>query len=1256
MVGIFSINTRILSDLSAEAATNYFRNLLWCEARRVGLSPHKVIISLRTDIADGGIDARVDGSATTDSVLTKGLTCFQIKAGQAFKPWLTGTLKKELFGSSTARPKRDSLAPEIRECFRNRGRYVIVSFGHDLTPQQQSAAKKTLTKLLRACGYKKPPVEVLGQGQLLGLFSLFPSLTIGLQGKAELSFLTVDEWKARADMVQPLQLSEGQNRLIEQIRDGLRGTQHKHTRLIGEPGLGKTRLVLEAVSVGDVAPMVLYVPHAEDFQRGQLFNELLRKDASQDVILVIDECSERERASIWNAFRQKTGIHLVTIDHGPEQSRDEAMLVLELPRLPDEQIKAILASYLPQGVDPSHWVAWCEGSPRVAHAVGENLKLNPEDLLKPPAIVPIWERFVAGYERLDNQTSQETLTILRHVALFTRFGFEDPVAHEAKFIWQLVQRANPSITWQRFQELVERLRRRRILQGRRTLFIVPKALHIYLWISYWNAYGRDFSFADFFAEVPSQLRNWFLQFFIYGHASPVASDAIAKILSPAGPFSDRELLATKAGTRFINYLAEADPRNTLALIERTFGNWPRDDLLAFKDGRQDIVWALEKIAVWKEYFPRAAKVLIKLALAENSSYGSNSTGTLRDLFWTRSGLAGTQSAPVERFPTIEQLLQSQNEEEIELGLSLCERWLSTGGGIRMVGAEYQGLRSELEFWKPKIWGEVFDAWRLCWRHLWSVSREWQPQRRQLANRILIDAGLELVNFKNISAEIMDTLSKLVEDDATDRRQFTHRLIGKLRFRSERLPKKVVSQLRALDKTLTGQSFWGRFSRFVLNTNWDEDYNVKEGKVEELSAPLRRVEKLVNEVVKDPSLLTENLPKIVSLEGHRLGEFGRLLAMKLSEDTVVKEIIKAQMNADLSKNTQFVGGYFTGLRAGNRDYWEKYVQELLTSEETRDLGVTVVQWSGFSDTVLRTLLQLFRSSAVNASVFNRLAWEVPRAGFSEEIVEEVLRALVSSKDEQALTAAIELADHYFFHKEQPRSCDEQLLFRLITAPYFFGQHNKVNRPYAWYDVTKGFRDRFPNHDLELFDIILLLEKDNLGFRHSSYPTQIADAIARDHPDDAWPIVSKNLEPDEDRSWRLEMWLGEELSFDNDKVVGAITLFKPDSVMEWVMKDPNKRARKILGCLPKTLDEERGGKLTKLFIEAFGDGELGDYLMSHFWTGGWTGSESAHLAGKRDKAREWIAEIKSGRILAWLYRYIEHLNELIAQAEMREEREF
>jgi hypothetical protein len=694
----------------------------------------------------------------------------------------------------------------------------------------------------------------------------------------------------------------------------------------------------------------------------------------------------------------------------------------------------------------------------------------------------------------------------------------------------------------------------------------------------------------------------------------------------------------------------------LAFIERTFGTWAKEELLRFDDGRQEIVWALEKIAVWKDYFPRAARVLVKLALAENSKYGNNSTGILRGLFRTHpAGLAATQSAPPDRFPIIRELIQSQNDDEIELGLSLCKEWLSTQGGFRTVGPEYQGIRTVLEFWKPKIWGELFDAWRLCWRHLWLVSREWQITRRQRANRVLVNAGLALVNVVALSAEIMLTLSELANDEATDRREFTQRLIRKLRFRSEQLPRGVLTQLRALDKKLTGQSFWERFCRFVLNTNWDEDYRFKGDQSKESAIPTQRVKELVEEVVGQRRILADHLPKICSAEGHRLFDFGRLLAAELYEDAVVNEIIEAQLNADPPKNTQFIGGYFGELRARNSDRWERLVQDLLGSERTRALGITVVLYSGRSEPVLRTLLQMFRTQVVDAAVFNGLAREALRVGFSPEMIQEVFEAIVTANDEVSLKVAIDLADDYFFDKDHPRTCDELLLFRLLTAPYFFRRDNSDHHHYAWHDVANGFRQRFPHRDMELFKVILSSENE-LGIRYSNYPPQIADAIARDHPGDAWAIISKNLESDEERSTWLEMWLGEELSFDDDKVIGPITAFDPESIMAWVKEDPKKRASKIRRCLPKTLDETQGGKLTLLFIETFGEGDLGDSIMSHFWIGGCSGPRSAHLARERDKAREWVPKIKSGKVLTWLYRYIEVLNELIAEAETREERGF
>jgi hypothetical protein len=811
------------------------------------------------------------------------------------------------------------------------------------------------------------------------------------------------------------------------------------------------------------------------------------------------------------------------------------------------------------------------------------------------------------------------------------------------------------MTWARFQEIVEHLLERRILQGKRTLFIVPKALHIYLWIDYWKNYGRGFDFQAFFDEIPTPLQPWFLQQFIYAHASAVACKVVRDILSSAGPFSQHTFLVSQAGTRFLNYLAEAEPSATLAVIERTFGTWPLEELKNWQTGRQDIVWALEKIAVWREYFLRAAHVLVKLALAENANYSNNSTGILLGLFMTGLGWAPTQASPEERFPIIEILLGSHDRLWQELGLKVCAQWLNTYGGTRAVGAEYQGLRPEVEFWHPKTWGEVFDAWRLVWGHLFTVTRHWNVKERRLANSTLIEAGAGLLSSANLANEVMETLFQLAEDSATDIQHFTRTVIQELKSRTAKMPKGIRGKLRTLDKKLTGDTFWGQFARYVLHTTWDEDYEVKGDTVKQLRQPSQRVQKLAMQVATNATLFAMHLPQFVVAEGHRLYEFGAKLAAVLSLQATVEAVVSAQLCALPAMQTQFIGGYFSGLKTHSPYLWEASVSHLLQDDTSRELGVAVVLWARASENIIRLLLDLFRQGHVQATAFSRLAWQAEPDNIPQVLVEEVLATLVNSAKAEALRVAIQLAHMYFFDKKQPRACDETVVFRLLSADQFFCRDLETMTQYYWRVVAKGFHERCPARALELLSAILSHPEHLWSTRLARDSTYIADEIVQMHPDETWTMVSSLLEADETHG--LVSWLGDEFRFDDRPPSGAIRHFDPDMIMAWVLQNPATRIRKLLRCLPKTLDEKDGGRLTKRFLEAYGDDEqVADCLIGHFWSGGWMGPESAHRAGQRDKARQWLSENKSGKVLAWLYRYIESLTRGIEQSELREERGF
>ena len=693
VLSVFAPAPSELGKLDSTLGTHVIIKLLRCEAISNGLSPKDVVVSFDINSKDGGIDAKVGKSSKSSSLLAKGSTYYQIKTGPSFKPWQLSNLKRELFGKSKAKPSKALLGAEVRNCLDNDGTYVVINFGHDLLPIQHSKAIKNLTSLLVACGYVDPKVDIHGQGQLVGELDKYPSICLDLIGLSDGGFLSIAGWERNAQMQLTLELGNEQEDFIKEMRAVLENDAVQHIRVIGEPGIGKTRLVLESLSVEEIAPSVIYVPTGEDFQKSKLFNELLKPDRRYSAILVIDDCDNRDRASIWSALKGHAGIKLITIDHGPDESHDGSMKIYVCPQLQEEQIKNILFGYLQDKSDLRNWAEWCSGSPRVAHAVGENLKINPGDILKSPADVPIWDRFIVGHKEMVSREAEQHRLVLRHIALFQRFGFESPVSDESQFISGLIQNIDPEITWGRFQTIVQHYRNKRILQGRHTLFIVPKALHVHLWVEFWINHGRGFQFQTFFEQVPTKMRRWFLQLFIYAHAAEPAQGVVKTILSSGGPFSDQSFLKSEVGMRFLNHLSEADPSSTLALLEKTINTWTHEELYSWNAGRQDIVWALEKIAAWDNLFVRATNVLISMALAENASNSNNSKGLLSSLFSIGMGWAPTEAPPSKRLPILQDLVKSKDANRRALGLELCEQWLKTHGGYRIIGAEYQRLEA-----------------------------------------------------------------------------------------------------------------------------------------------------------------------------------------------------------------------------------------------------------------------------------------------------------------------------------------------------------------------------------------------------------------------------------------------------------------------------------------------------------------------------------------------------------------------------------
>jgi hypothetical protein len=1251
---IFTVEIEHFRVLCPQEGILLIRDLLWAEARRMGLPPHKVVISLNGTTKDGGIDAKVEAAPSGDCLLAKGDSFFQIKTGKSFKPWQAADLKAELFGKSTATPSRKLLGEGLLSCLKRRGRYVLITLGHDLLEHQHRQARETLQQLLAACGYKKARVEVIGVGQLLGSLVHLPSLCLELNGRSNAVFQTVATWAARADMQPALKLGDPQKRIIDELQSILRGDEYQHCRVIGEPGIGKSRTVLEAISAEDLRSSTIYVQSGEGLQRDALLNELIKSDRDYSVTLVVDDCDERNRASIWSALKDKSGLKLVTIDHGPDQSFDSSMKVLQFPSLSSEQIEEILAEYIGKRIDLYKWAEWCSGSPRVAHAVGNNLKQNPDDILKEPATIDLWERFVVGHKARDSSEAEQHLLVLRHLALFERFGFKQPVLSEARFISDLVRRADTTITWAKFQQIVRHHRGRRILQGNHTLFLVPKALHAHLWLTFWDNYGIEFDVEDLRREIPPGLLNGFLRLFCYAHQSNVAQQHVRQLLCPMrGPYRSRDFLISEPGTRFLSHLAEADPEATLHLLESSFGTWSLEELRAWQCGRQNVVWALEKLAVWKHLFRRAARLLVRLALAVNARQSNISKATLLTLFAIGPEWAPTQAPPCDRFHILESLIRSKDVNERALGLDLCGQWFSTQYPMRVIGVEHQGLRPTIVFWSPITYGELYEAWKRAWKLLRDEMGGWESSEKQRGAVRLIDSAQCLIEVPAMSTEVLDTLFAFADDPNVDRRNLVHFVIQTTRFLGCRLPNPTIARIEKLDRKLTGRSFWDHVSRYVLLTDWAEDLTNVHGRPVRGNVLEGRIKKLAQELRSNHIFQHKYIPRLVCCEGIKLVQFGFELASGRKKPEMDEVVLKAVEEAVPNANAFFVSGYLKGLRQTDAVRSDELILRLLAKLSTRTIGVNSAWRSGWSVPVLTELLKLYRSGHIPAGAFSHVGITAAQCGIPKSLIDQIVRTLTKWKSEGSTELCLELLDHFYVRDGSMEKMSQPLVFSLLESKESFCGDGHISG-YHWRHVARHFLKQYPKRDLDLFEAILERLPEIPLIHIGSDASLLASEIASRQPKETWSIVARTLESGAQDPFRLIQWLRDNGSEDRPEQ-GAIRLFHPGDVMEWIRRNPTHRKR-MIDILPRTLDPLQGGSLTRLFLEKYGDDEeVAKSLISHFWRVGYSGPESEYLGRLRDAARRWLSEISSPRITSWLYRYIDRLGLMIESAQITEERE-
>ncbi|PXX46967.1 ATP-binding protein [Undibacterium pigrum] len=1207
---------------------------------------HNVIISSDINVSDGGIDASVNTQDSHASILLRGNSYYQVKTGKSFKPWQEAQISKELFGKKPV--AQENLGTAVLNCLETGATYVMVTMGHDLTTQQITQAKKLLANFFEKCGFAKANIEVFGITQIISQLVIHPSLCLDLNGLGDLMFQSTSSWQRNSDMTADIALGDSQEEFLFDLERNLNDEAIQHIRVVGEPGIGKTRLVLEAVLKNPkFSSDAIYIRQASDFQSSSLFNELLKQGRQYSVLLVIDECDDADRITIWRALKGRESIKLLTIDHGPEASSGSGMETLRVPLLEDDQIEEILKTYITGASHLPNWAKWCGGSARVAHAIGQNLKENPEDILKPPGSVPVWDRFISGYSA--HAYDDPGRIVLRHIALFEKFGARIPVKNEADFIAKLVEQTDPSITRAKFDSVIEYYRKKRILQGDRTLRIVPAALRIHLWRDWWDNYGNSADVNSILKEMPITLYRWFIRSFAYAHSSESARDSVKQLLNPqTGILARDEFIISDAGSAFINVLAEADPKAVLTLLKAKVLNWSDEVLIGLGNARQNLAKALEKIAVWGDCYRQALKILAKLTLGENTTHSNNAQGSFLDLFRTN---APTQATFSMRMELAKELLFSNSPFERSLGLAASSRLLSREGSYRIVGIEFQGLRSEIMFWTAKEWSELTEPWTQMLSHLLVSRLKYDENWNIKVDEVLISA-IEQMARTNVLHDQLISIIKELSKIPRNYTAITNLLLNRLRYPSATEPPEFTATLKNISEELVGTTFLERLRRYVLVDIWDDDYPSEDDNLDRTENIAAIRSNLANEAAQNTQEFLLALPYLFSCDSTRVEQFGFGVATALIDAQLDEEILEWTFNAPDETNYKFLCGYLRGIYNGDKVRWENLSEKLLQQRRRWIVGAVVC--SGMTEKILFLTLDLYTSEVIDSQYLYPFCIARANGEVNTEFVHKVLTAILKRREPGFYETVIAIAESALCKLSQPIENEEALALELLTDQSAMSSRLSTMGEYYWDRLANRFIKQFPKSNLGFLNSLINSSTIYTGFGLAAAFPKVASTLCATSPSEAWRLISDELLGD--RKDLILNWLGD-LGSHARPCDPAILSFQSSDIFTWIDQDPMARSSLIVEAIYPTFEKGPAGELTKTFLEKYGHIEyVESCLISRFYSGSWTGSRSQHLTGMRDRARKWLKEAESSVVQDWLTLYIDGLNTQIEKALIGEEREF
>jgi hypothetical protein len=1023
-------------------------------------------------------------------------------------------------------------------------------------------------------------------------------------------------WGQRQDFSIPFQFDDKRGRHTEVLHSHVKSEDPAFStlHLYGDTGVGKSRLVFEALSENTIVDRVLVALDPACLDRNLL--TLVAESPERRLILVVDECTAEDRQAVARYADLAQGrIRLVTI--GSRYSRDPQPAdarYLEVPPLATAASREIALSVGLSEADADVVAHYTEGYPKLAFVLAEAISRggpteNLLDRIRSEAVGSVLSSML---------TNPEDISFLGGLALFEKLGFDGDLAQETTIICEAL-----GIEEDTFREVVDRELNRFVSNAGRFRLLTPRLFAVWLAGQFIQ---RHDNIAEALKQLPEGLRDR-----VIGQMKAFAGDRhvgkALRILLDESPFTTGVLADVDEGSaRLLHVAAIIDPLPAMDIIESTIAGHSTAELqTGLARGRRGFVNALEVLIWFNESFERAATALLRLALAENETWSNNATGIVQGLF--RIHLGGTSVPYDRRLAWALSALGEHPEADSILVGGLANALVARE---MRHGTEFASRTAPPE-WRPETISEEIAARRGAWQILIGLAR---AGRSIDAVAVAIADGLRIAAARGLVEDVLSDLLS-VEWTPSARARLKEAIDHLLKYGEP--PSGIAASFRELRAALIGSTRDDQLSLLLSQSPWTLN---DEG---EINMPSPLLTQIAGQLASSgPSAILD------AAQRSRTGDFQT--AVMLFENiavTIPDSGVLPVLESEYPLPEAAVLGMLVGLiKRFGADWGLSQLRRWLRG----DLGRLVIQAAHMlpsSEELAGIAIQAVRDGHSDPRELGRFLYGAWARDLPADYVATIVNLLAGTGQANAIEQALGILSQWLDQHpdHHAREVDRVAIDLLNTTTDLPTRHSSMISLFRGKILT---RLNVPfDSQLQVISNVLY----HLDSPASEYDLQVIESLTRRDPRRTIETVMSLIVGEADRGFIPGvLWL------ESSKILSYLaSASSAEDVLREVERVPSDRWRELVAHV--SFSQPAPDALIETLVLKSSDEVVRARAAFNFIypESGFLGQESEYLRGRRSVAISWLNDTSSLGMKRWLRKLVEELDARIAAAILAEAEE-